>query len=428
MIQFSLPGLELNDKFKKIHSSLKTDGILGDYLPRFNFPDEPQFFQYMCERKSNLPYVRRGYGYGSSENKDEAITAAIAEAVEHYCLLHEQEKLFVKDSYKNLGAKAVDPTSFEAFTKKQLEQKEFKKFRFDKNTEFNWIKGYSYPEEKEVLIPAQLVYANYTRTQKREPIIQVPISTGAACGPDFYFALYRGLCEIVERDNYMITYLSKIKANIIDLKTDSDLAVFEKRIERYNLQLFCVDTALDFDFNSVVSIICDPTGIGPAVSIGLGGSLDPARAIISSGLEAVRRHIASRDRYFHQGPLPAPQKGSTDWYNDQKLRLWSAPHMIETIRPFISGRKKAFEKLTNFSKPANKDNVSFIVKQLKQKGCRIFIADITIPQVEAVGLKVLKVIIPELLPLFHDERYPYEGNNRLINSLRGKKLDPSHPF
>lgn len=428
MINFNLPPIKLPGNFEKIHKNLKKKGVLGDYFPRFNFPDEPQFWQYMCERKSNLPYVKEGHGYGSGEDKNEAIVAAIAEAVEHYCLLNENESLFVKDSFKNLGKKAVDPRLFEEFTPDQLSQEEFREFLFDENSRFNWLEVIEYPWKGKRLVPAQLVYANYTRARRQEPIIQIPISTGAACGPDFYFALYRGLCEIIERDNYMITYLSKAKANLIDLATSPHLDAFQKRIERYNLELYCVETSLDFEFHSVVSIVCDSTGIGPAVSIGLGGSLNPETAVKSSALEAVRRHLSLRDRYFQQSRLPSLPEGSTDWYNDQKLRLWSAPHMIDTIKPFISGPKKSFEKLQNLSKPNNEANANFIVKQIEQKEYHIFVADITAPQVENVGLKVLKVIVPEFLPLFHDERYPYKGNGRLRKAIKERKLDPSHPF
>lgn len=438
MISFKLPETKLPQDFKNIYKNLKKLGILGEYMPRLNFPDEPQFFQYACERKVGLPHIKSGYGYGSGESKIEAITSAIAEAIEHYCILFEREELFIRGSYADFGDKAINPNKFSVFSESQLMVKEFEKFFFDENSAFNWVKGYSVTQKKEVLVPAQLIYAAYDSVSRKEPIIRIPISTGAACGPSLDFAFYRGLCETIERDAYMITYLNKLDASLINIEEDRDLTSFKKRIERYSLEVYFIETKLDFSMESVVAIILDKTGIGPAVTAGLGGSLNPTKAIVTSALEAVRRHIAVRDRFFRSDKLRMPGEDTVDGVLYRKQLLWSAPHMLNKIKTFISGPEKPFSSLINVSRRSDKENVDVLMKDFISKGYEVILVDVTTSEVKNVGLHVVKVLIPELLPLYHDERFPYKKNFRLYNiskqlgkrkdTIKEKDIDSSHPF
>lgn len=438
MINFSFSTLTLPHNFDKIHKVLKKQGLLGDLEPRNNFPDEPQFFQFLCERIVNQPHTQKGYGYGCSEIAEKAAITAIAEAIEHYCILFEQEKLFIKESYKNLGKIAINPLQFKVFSDSQLSQKSFKKFRFSESTVFNWMEGYSLTRKQKTLIPAQLVYANYQTQKRHEPTIRIPISTGAACGPNLPFALYRGLCETIERDAYMINYLNRIKSPAIDVKNHDYLANFKRRITRYGLEPYFIQTTLDFSLVSIACIITDPTGIGPAVCAGLGASLNPQKAVTAAALEAVRRHIAARDRFFRNKPVPLPPEKTTDGFLLRKQLLWSAPHMVETIKSFINGPKKQITRLKNNESTNDLQNADFIIKDLLDKGYEAIFVDVTVPQVRDLGLIVTKVLIPELLPLYHDERFPYRENWRLYNipkllgfkskMLKEENIKPQHPF
>ena len=437
---FQFPKHNFPSNILKIYKNLKEKGILGDYGPRYSFPDEPQFFQYACERSPNSIRVRKGLGFGCSEKEPEAFTAAVAEAIEHYCILYERDELFIRDSYSNLKNVAIDPFRFVTFSKEQLGNKDYNKFRFTDKTLFNWLKGYSLIKKKEVLVPASLVYANYNYKKRKEPIIQLKNSTGAACGPSLEFAIYRGICEIVERDAYMISFINNLPKKIIDLNSDRDLSQFKRRIERYDLEVCVLNTQLDFSMTTITCLILDKTGSGPAVCTGLGGSLDPKRAIKTAVFESVRRHISARDRFYRVKPLPMPIRNSFDWFLLKKQLLWSAPHMIQAAQNFIKdsrviGYKELENKEENLS---DRKKVEFLIEELKLKDYEVIYVDMTIPEVEEIGLKVVKVLIPEMVPLWRDERYPYLEIKRLydIPNRLGYKTKPMvaedafsvHPF
>lgn len=437
---FQFPKHNFPKNILKIYKDLKAKGILGDYGPRYTFPDEPQFFQYACERSPQSIKVRKGLGFGCSEKEPEAFTAAVAEAIEHYCILDERDDIFTYDSYNNLRHVSIDPYRFVTFSKEQLKSESYHKFRFTDKTPLNWLEGYSLTKKEKILVPVSVVYANYNYRERKEPTIQLKNSTGAACGPSLEFALYRGICEIVERDAYMISFINNLPKKNINLDSDSHLAKFKRRIERYDLEVHVLNTQLDFSMTTTTCLIFDKTGSGPAVCTGLGGSLDPRRAIQTAVLESVRRHISARDRFHRVKPLPMPTRNSFDWFLLKKQLLWSAPHMIQVAQRFITDAPTIdFNKLENKEKnTTDKERVEFLVNELRSKNCEVIYVDMTIPEVEALGLKVVKVLIPEMVPLWRDERYPYLNSERLysVPSKLGFKAEPSmaegdfsvHPF
>lgn len=414
---FKFPKHNFPRNILKIYNNLKAKGILGGYGPRYTFPDEPQFFQYACERSPYSIKVKKGLGFGCSENEPEAFIAAVAEAIEHYCILYERDELFAYDSYSNLKTIAINPVRFVTFSKQQLESKEYKRFRFTDKTSFNWLEGYSLTKKKKVLVPSSLVYANYNCRKRKEPIIQLKNSTGAACGPSLEFAIYRGICEIVERDAYMISFINNIPKKIINLDSDHHLSKFKRRIERYDLEVYVLNTQLDFPMTTTTCLIFDKTGSGPAVCTGLGGSLDPKRAIQTAVYESVRRHISARDRFYRTKPLPMPIKNSFDWFLLKKQLLWAAPHMIQTAQNFINDKQIVnYKELHNGKNDLpEKGKIEFLIEELRLRNCEVVYVDMTIPEVEELGFKVVKVLIPEMVPLWRDERYPYLKVKRLYD-------------
>lgn len=428
---FKFPKHNFPRNILKTYNKLKAKGILGDYGPRYTFPDEPQFFQYACERSPYSIKVGKGLGFGCSENEPEAFTAAVAEAVEHYCILYERDELFTYDSYNNLKPIAINPFRFAPFSEEQLASKEYKRFRFTSKTPFNWLEGYSLTKKKKVLVPASLVYANYDYRKRKEPTIQLKNSTGAACGPSLEFAIYRGICEIVERDAYMISFIQNLPKKIINLDSYPHLSKFKRRIERYDLEVYVLDTKLDFPMTTTTCLIFDKTGSGPAVCTGLGGNLDPKRAIQTSVYEAARRHISARDRFYRTKPMPMPVKNSFDWFLLKKQLSWAAPHMIQTAQNFINDIPivdyKELQKKQNDL--PEKGKVEFLVEELRSRDCEVIFVDMTTPEVEEVGLKVVKVLIPEMVPLWRDERYPYLKSGRLydVPKTMGYKTEPIKP-
>ena len=437
---FQKPKHNIPKNILRIHKILKREGILGNYGPRVNFPDEPQFYQYACQRPPGKKKGRWAFGYGCDEKEDKALTIAIFEAIEHYCILYEKDNQFIKDSFFKLKNNAINPYRFVPFSEKQLQQRSYYKFRINDHTVLNWLPGYSLTHKKPVLIPASLVYANYNCKAHNEPIIQLKNSTGAACGSTLEFALYRGISEIIERHGYMYSFVHNIQKPVIDIQNNTNLTVFKRRIERYALEIYFLNTTINSPVVSITAILLDKTGSGPAVCTGLGGSLNIEHAIHTAGIEAVRRHISARDRFFRTKPLPMPEKYSFDWYLLEKQRYWSLPNAIQKAETFLCGKKQSYDTIPQTIYPNNdQDRVNMLVEDMKKKNYEILYVDTTVEAVKQLGLHVVKVLIPELIPLWRDERYPYlkyanpdaqefYKNHQTNDNYQTQSLFSMHPF
>lgn len=424
---------------RSAYKFLEAKSILGKLTRPSTDPDEPQFPYYTCECLDGKGQKVISRGYGCSEDENAAITSAIGESIENYCILNKQEDLFIRDTYNKLGKKAISLQRLIPFSETQLSQKKYKNFVVTDDTRLNWLEGHSLTNKKAVLIPASLVYANYKSAKHREPIIQKPISTGAACGPTLDFALYRGLCEIIERDAYMISFLPGMKKNLLEIKQDDDLYSLKRHIERYDLEVNFLNTTIDTSVHSIVCLIIDRTGSGPAVSAGLGGSMNLRQAVKTSALEAVRRHMVSRNIFFRSSSKDKPKKDSFEWHVYKKYQLWSAPHMIRQAEEIIKTANE--ERYHNKKQPKISDNkrVDLLVTELSKLNCEVLFVDVTKPEVAETGLCVVKVICPEMVPLWYDDRYPYLGIKRLHQipkkygfnidmNLETSDLIKMHPF
>lgn len=434
MISHTIITNPFPQKYSLIHKNLKAKNILGEISPRENFPDEPQFYLYACERAPGETKQRK-FGYGCSQDKADAYIIAIAEAIEYYCITHESHHQLIRDTFNNLQTEAVDPLKFRRFTEAQLSKQEYRKFHIDGKTTINWIRGKSLIDGTQKYIPAQLAFANYDEKKHQEPLIEFPNSTGSACGSTEKHAIYKGLCELIERDAHMINFMNGLKRNIIDFE-DDEYRAFLRRITRYDLEVYPLDLSLDFSPTAVTCIILDKTGSGPAVNTGLGCDIDPLRATKAAIYEAVRDHISRLSWLFRGRPSRLPAKRTQEGFIARKSRWWASPFGFRKITPFLSGEKTMLKGSKRSIDPSGL--AEELLDEFSQKEYELYAVDLTIPEVEEHGLKVIKVLCPDLVPLWKDERYPYKYSRRLYDipvqlgllstRLEESEIDPSHPF
>lgn len=271
-------------------SLLKT-GLIENFYKNSRYNDEPLLYQYtaFAKRGSN-----KAIGSGMSFNRTHAQTKALGEAIERLCLdCQPSDKIIYSDKY-SLDSDFLDPLDVVSLSAAQKKEKKYKDFLFDNNSKFGWVQGVNIKNQKNTWIPAQLVYVPYSYEQN-EPVIRFPISTGAALGTSLETALYRGICEVIERDSFLIFYLNRLHAQEIDLNSEKDLRNIRKLFQRYNLDVKVYDITTDISIPVAMCLIIDRTRIGPYISIGLKCSLDLNEAVIGSIEEAQHTRPWMRD-------------------------------------------------------------------------------------------------------------------------------------
>ncbi|MHA1304730.1 MAG: YcaO-like family protein [Candidatus Heimdallarchaeaceae archaeon] len=397
-------------KFKLLEES----GKLGILRRSFNFTDEPKFWMYSC--------ISNEGKYESSsldENKQLAKVKALGEYLERYCLDNPQQD-FYSGSFNELGNRAVNPSDFVNFRDSDLNFRRQEYLEKIKSSKIKWVEGRDASNGSKILIPTQLVYVDYNF--EGEPMIRPRVSTGAAAHETFEEAFYSGILENIERDSYMISFLSQKSLPKINLKNGflKELDYFK----RYLLDLYVFETTTDLGIPSFMCLNIDRTGLGPAVSVGLKSDLDPNKAIRGSIKESqqVRQWIRNLWIQKDSPKISKPEdiKEIEDrgfyWYDLDRIN--DLDYLLNT--PDI---KDAREIKSPVIEKRN------LVAYLKEKGIDSYSVDLTAEPFREAGFYVIRAIQPQLHPLFLDESFPCYWSERLEKELNGREVNKTpHPF
>lgn len=410
---FDKNELDTKSALRNASKFLKFKKVVKNFYRSLNFNDEPKLFQYACVMKSPSFIWGDNKGEdissGIAIDEDRAKIKALGEAIERYCLSLCSKDL-KKASLKELDNRALDIKTVVNFSPRQLKNKRFKECRINENDVFEWVKGYSITKRKTVFIPAQLVFVPYKHFNK-EKIIREPITTGAACSTSLSGAIYRGICEIIERDAFMITYLNRLKVPLIDVENSHNMKIknLANYFKRYRLEIYVFDITTDIKIPSVMSILIDRTGMGPAVSVGLSADLDYEKAVLKSMEEAQHSRPWIRTMLFEGKQLNKPSKHLD---LDERAVLWSDIKMIRYLDFLL--KNKEVKKMGKHKK--YKGTLKMLKKTLEifnKKNIEILFVDVTTPPAVKIGFKTVKVIIPQMQPLYLTEHLKYLGGRRL---------------
>lgn len=417
--------------------NIKDYSFITDLKKTYQDNDEIKYFQYSSSIKLNpqetdgLILTHGGASGSSLFDEKMALIKCIAESIERASCQTYKKSECIWSSFSKLGCNAVDPALFTYFSssqKRNLSQE----YIPDKDSEMSWTECKNLEDNKSVLLPTQLIYYSY-RFQKNEQKILLPISTGAAGGTSLDSAVYKGICEIIERDSFMIFYLNKLHGKKIDVYT-IDHRVIQKMIsicKRYLVEWHLINISTDLQVPVYMSILIDRTGIGQAVSIGLKCGLDHIEAIIGSFEEAIQTRSYTRHLYEDtQDKLILPERITSI---KERAIYWHEIKMIKHLEFWLTQEAKPFDE--ELSRINGADDLPYLKTVLKRHKFDCFIKDITRKEVKRLPYYIVKVVIPQLQPLYLDERHPYYGNRRLyeVPKRLGYKSNQSlnhlpHPF
>lgn len=383
--------------------------IIKNISRMITYNDEPKVFTYIAYYETKEKSVTDSSS-GTSFYQRRALIKTIGEAIERYCLDTEDDSKLTTAPVSELRSAYVDPISIPSFSKKQMSDKVFKQFKISHDTKFRWIEGYSYVEKKTILLPAQLVFTNY-QLLPNEPFIRFPVSTGGAAYTSLESALYRGICEAIERDSFMLYYLNKISPPKIDISVnkDQELKNIMNVLNRYKLELTVFDISTDLEIPVYAAFLLDRTEKGPAVSLGLKAGFDGVNGIFGAIEEALMTRSWIRDEFIYKKKeFILPPKIET---MSQRAYFWLKTEMIQRLDFLFKGN--TFKQIERINHKSEKSKLHTVAKLLKKAHLDIYYVDITQRKIKEAGFTVVKVFIPKLYPVYFDEKYPYLGIPRL---------------
>ncbi|PJE81324.1 hypothetical protein COU58_03065 [Candidatus Pacearchaeota archaeon CG10_big_fil_rev_8_21_14_0_10_32_42] len=393
---------------------LEKEGNLGILRRSFNFTDEPKFWQYSCSSPEGK--------YESSsldENRQLAKIKSLGEYLERYCLDNPQQE-FQFYSYREIKDLAIDPALFINFRDCDMNFRKKEYVEKVRESKISWVEGRRENDGSKTLIPAQLVYVDFKF--EGEPVIRPRVSTGAATHESFEEAFYSGTMENIERDSYMIPYLSKKQLSRI--KLDGEFSDIMNYFRRYLLDLHIFETTTDLGIPSFMCLNIDRTGIGPAVSVGLKASLDPKEGIIRAVKESQQVRQWIRNLWEQRG---GPKVSCSEEIKEIEDRgfYWYDVKRIDEIEYLLNS--PPIKDVRDIQSEVT-DKID-LVKYLKSKNIDSYSVDLTAKKFREAGFFVVRAMQPQLHPLFLEETFPCFYSERLENQLNGREINKiPHPF
>jgi ribosomal protein S12 methylthiotransferase accessory factor len=411
-------------------------GIVADVTFHELAADDPRFYWATSHPANVVPIgglAARNEGNAASVDADRAVLKAVGESVERYCSALYDERELRLATYDELDGDALLPVRFALFSERQYREPGFRFAPFTRTTPVRWVRGHSLVHDRPTWVPAQLVYVPYRR-DPREPPLRDLISTGLAAGPTLATAAYRGAVELIERDAFMIVWQNRLQRPHIDLAKVDDPFV-ERLLRAFRgvpVQLRAVLLTLDIDV-PVVLILMTSESI-PLTTIGVGADLSPRRALALAleeaglGFVAVRWLAASTPGY-------RPEPGHRECVD---LRRHALAHALDpTLTSSVEFLTRPTETLSLADLPDRSsedavENLRAVTGELAWHGFDVAAVDLTTPDVDEAGYKVVRTVVPGLQPLDDDHTCRHLGGRRLYRWSRGvdeSALNPDpHPF
>ncbi len=349
-----------------------------------------------------------GKGMTSTAARD----GAIGEALERYASLTWTPDRVLRCHRGALPGPSLDPHDLVLFAPEDAER--LGHARYHDGLALDWVPARSLVSGAEVWLPFQAVTLHGSRWPRHE-LLFAPTSNGFAAGPSVEFAAEQALLEVIERDAFCIAWAHRLATTPYDATSlpDADAAAVAELYRRRGVR---IDVHLLPTDGTALVAMAVGWGDDPAAVVGLGASQDPLRAARSAVLEVGQVRPALRARL--QDPAVREQRAILVadpsrvveledhdlLYSDPVAATAGMAH-LRTIpsRPWVTP-------------PARGRNLDDLVTSLVAVAGDVLIVDVTPADVAALGVRVVRAIVPGFQPIHFGADQARLGHPRLFTA------------
>jgi ribosomal protein S12 methylthiotransferase accessory factor len=250
-------------------------------------------------------------------------------------------------------------------------------------------------------------------------------SNGLAAGPTLPAAVMGGLCELMERDALLVSWLNRLPAREIDLgragRAAADIGTHYRRLS-VDVRAFLMPSDLPAAVVMAVSFDADP--MRPAQVIGMGCHLDPGIAVIKALYEMCQGRPSEAKRFADKPP-------------SERLKRYEDVQTLDDHSAFASQRERRHEfeflwargttvGVEDLPNPATGDaerDLDHTARALTAIGCRVAYVDLTLPDVAPTGIHVVRTIATGLQPVHFGHGTERLGGRRLFEAPQALGFD-----
>jgi ribosomal protein S12 methylthiotransferase accessory factor len=354
----------------------------------------------------NLPLLVGDEGVaGRTHSYELSEATAILEGLERYCgLAAHGKRTVVHDSFRNVEGNALDPIKVGIHSTEQYAQPGFPFQPFDQNRSINWVWGYSFLEERPILVPELLAY--YSLGWGDGFVYET--SNGCALGGSLEEAIFHGILEVVERDSFLLTWYAQLQLPRLDpySANDLELQLMMDRVRAVaGYDLYFYNSTMESGIPSILAIAKNRKQKGLNLICAAGAHLDPIRAV-KSAIHELAAMMMTMDEKFEENQeelLKMLQDPSLVRKMDDHGLLYGMPQAEERLSFLLDENRplRTFsEEFKWKSKHTDlKDDLEDMLKALRNCHLDVIVVNQTTPETIRNGLNCVKVLIPGMLPM-----------------------------
>ncbi|WP_238525282.1 YcaO-like family protein [Cutibacterium acnes] len=337
------------------------------------------------------------------------------ESLERYSSAMWDARSFLLESENNLQERLVSPNQFPRCSTAELDSGHVLR-RYDPGVPIRWVRGWSLTSGHQVWVPAIAVYLHLPYLNDSERFIR-SVSTGCAVHESMRKAVLNGLLEVVERDAIALTWLHELPLPRIAASEAGEfppeaLASW-KSYRDYGIETHLFDATTDFGIPVIFALQISDQDDDIAQLVGAASALEPAEALTKVFREMASIRIALR--------AFLAQSTSIKIYPDVANVTGGAALMGQRAYrdafSFLlnSERETSPSRMPNLLE-LNDDPLREMIIRIRLAGAEVIAVDITTDRARSVGARVVKVLVPEAVPLSFVHRERYLDTPRLISA------------
>jgi ribosomal protein S12 methylthiotransferase accessory factor len=391
------PIEELKEVLVKDYLDYRT-GLLNGKMHHFVLP--------FADVVVNMPMFIGDEGVaGRTHSYEVSELTAILEGLERYCGLEPRGKrTVIHDSYRNLEDKALNPVKVGVHAKEQYARPDFPFKPFHPDRPMNWVWGYSFLQERPILVPELLAY--YSLGGGDGFVYET--SNGCALGGSLEEAIFHAILEVVERDSFLMAWYAQLPLPRLDLSSanDQELQLMVDRVRAvagYDLYFF--NSTMEHGIPSVWAVAKNRKQKGLNLICAAGAHPDPIRAVKSAihelaGMMLVLDEKFEENREKYEKMLHDPLL--VQQMEDHGM-LYGLPEAEERLHFLLDDHRplRTFEE--EFKQQTKSldltDDLRDILQKFRRLNLEVIVVDQTTPVIKRNGLYCVKVLIPGMLPM-----------------------------
>lgn len=387
-------------------------------------------------------------GQGVDQEVSTALSKSLGEIIERMVSgLYDQNNHILKFSFDELSVRfpVVYPPRHHRFLSTQTEG--YRELQHRSSNAIEWVEGVNTITRAKTYLPRHMTsWFGFGSARVFKDILQQPTSNGSAGYFSKEGAVLRGLLEVVQRDAFLVHWLTMIPPNVV--QEESLPEKIQERVREFRsrgISIYILDTTT-LSIPSILVVAINEQAATPRIVLSGASAVNYAEAVDGALMEMVamtadvlyRKGGALGHNHVERGEK-APKPFISDINQETRQLYWSGDEKIEQFRWFLSGKKISYSKICVHDISVERGDIARLKACLgifKQKG-NDYYPVVYFPKnsiQEELGFYVAQVYVPKAFPLHLLECYGTFESDRLQEFALSKgapdwTLNPRpHPF